>query len=195
MAHPDRRLPPISLHRRYRRGPRLSPLWRRHPRASSELGLSRVLGRFLSGSALVDRNRPSSRLGERPEPHVWPSTRRARPRISVGCHDSVSRLVSRRRHLPNLRTQLAGSQQYWGIQHLLADYLGQGFDSSLGTHTAFPAPVESRPISSGLFQPNRASQRDRLPGASSALPTTRNAHSLYHLDIRRWITTRETRST
>ena len=133
-------------------------------------------GDFYQAPPLLTATGPLARLGERPEPHVWPSTRRARPRISVGCHDSVSRLVSRRRHLPNLRTQLAGSQQYWGIQHLLADYLGQGFDSSLGTHTAFPAPVESRPISSGLFQPNRASQRTdyrgpHLPSQQPAMPT------------------------
>ena len=66
-----------------------------------ELGLPRVLGPLLSGSAALDRHWPVARFGEQPECRVRAAAGRARYRISIRRHYSLSRLGAGRGSLPN----------------------------------------------------------------------------------------------
>ena len=112
-------------------------------------------GDFYQAPPLLDGHRSLARFSHQPDSDVRAPAWRARSRISIRRVDSVSRLGARGRQLSNPRDELAGSQQYRRIEHLLAHHLAGRFNSGLGNHTAFPARLAPRAVPRGLFESDR----------------------------------------
>src|SRR5215472_6649084 len=119
---------------------------------------ARVLWEVLPATATADHYWAAARTRGRTEFYLRSTAWRTRRRTSIRRDHSRPRLVPRRRYLSDAGLQLSRSQQYRRVQHLLAHYLVLGLNSRLGIDAALSAPVESRPVSSGLRQSNRASQ-------------------------------------
>src|SRR5580698_2453104 len=161
-------------------------LWGCGKNPSAELGAAWLLRLLLSGTAALDRHRTVT-TGRRATGFcVYPSVWGARSRMAIRCHDSVSRLDPRRRYIPDLRPQLAGSQQHRRIEHLLAHHLGLRVDSRVGTHTAVAESLASRPVSPRIRQsdrPGHLPDHGRLDLHRTAGPFSCRPRSTKHIEL------------